>query len=413
MTRHRPRSLRLETLRLRGVLARAAARTAMRVLPARRTALVAGLPDAEENSLVTALALAGRFDGRVVLVAQDPGGARELLARTARVLGVGPAADRVRVVAKSDPRSAVEFVRATWVFYTHGLFDSPRPVGRRVHVNLWHGTGPKWNANANQSVRIGADVLAAYGQVWGAEVARALRMPPDTAVVPGNARQDVLLATHDRARLAALGLDPARPLVLWLPTFRASARAGRTGLREGVPLSADQGLATRLPALAAAHGVQLAVKTHRHDDDDYAALGLPVISTDDVRAAGLSVYGLMGLADAVVSDYSSVWVDFLATGRSVGLYCPDLERYETERGLNRPGLREVAGGLLLDAEGAGELFAAVAAGEMFRSDALAAVRERLGVAREQGPRAAAMLDALGELAEQRYGTRLGLAATSS
>ena len=407
------RRTRLALLRLRGVVARAVVRAAMRLVPPARLALVAGLPDAEENSLVTALALADRFAGRVVLVAADPAVARELLATVARVLEVEHLVEHVDVVAKQDPRTPWLFVRATWVCYTHGLFDSPQPVGKRVHVNLWHGTGPKWNANANQSVRIGADVLAAYGEVWGAQVALALHQPPETAVVPGNARQDVLLAARDRSRLAALGLDPARPTVLWMPTFRRSHRAGRTGLAEGAPLSRAS-LARDLGGLAEARGVQLVVKAHRHDDDDLASLGVRVLTTEDLTAAGTTLHEVMGLADAVVSDYSSAWVDFLVTSRSVALLCPDLDRYEAERGLNFPGLRDVAGGLLLADEGAaGDFFAAVAAGEVFRPDELTAVRERLGVTGISGARASAMIDALRTLAIDRHDSALGLAAAAT
>lgn len=401
--------MRLAFLRLRGVLVRALARLAMRLVPPAPLALVAGLPDAEENSLVTALALAGRFRGEVALVVADPAEASALLARVARLLDAPALAERVRLRPKSDPRTAWAFVRARWVLYTHGLYDSPRPVGRRVHVNLWHGTGPKWNVNARQSQRIGADVLAAYGEVWGRQVALALRMPPGTRVVPGNPRQDVLLSPGPRSALAALGLDPGRPLLLWLPTFRRSARAARFGLAEGEPLGGrEDAVLRRLFAECRELGVQLVLKTHRHDDDDYSRLGVRRLTTEDLTAAGLTLHQLLGHADGVLSDYSSAWVDFLVTGRSVALHCPDLERYERERGLNAPPLREVAGGLLLDEDGAAELARDLAAGCVFRPAALAAAREALGVEVRPGPRAAAMLDSLLALARERHGEDLGL-----
>src|SRR5690606_10657828 len=68
---------RLVALRVRAVLARALAHAVMRVLPPHAQSLVAGLPDSEENSLVTAIALARRTRGRVLLVANDPAHARE------------------------------------------------------------------------------------------------------------------------------------------------------------------------------------------------------------------------------------------------------------------------------------------------------------------------------------------------
>lgn len=435
--------LRLFALRARALVARAGARTVMRFVPPRAQALVAGLPDSEENSLVTAIALARRFRGRVLLVANDPPAARTQLERVAALLdgpGATPSADggpstapsadggpgrsaregagAVVVVPKRGLATYREFLRSAVVAYTHGLYDSPRPVGRRLHVNLWHGTGPKWNANARQSQRIGADVLAANNEPWGREVARALAMPPGTRIVAGNAREDVMLAAGRATRdpRAALGLDPDRPLVLWMPTFRASARAGRVGLREGQPLGVGSDpVLDRLVADATAAGVQLVLKTHRHDDDDYAARGVRVLTTEDVLAAGLTLYQLVGLADAIVSDYSSVWVDFLATGRSVALHCPDLAVYERERGLNDPPLREVAGGLFLTTpDDASELVTDVAAGRVFRAGSLTGVREALGMPDlGGGSRADAMIDDLATIARARWGTDLGLGPPSS
>ena len=421
---------RLVALRVRAVLARALAHAVMRVLPPHAQSLVAGLPDSEENSLVTAIALARRTRGRVLLVANDPAHAREQLDRVAEVLDAASpearqsavvggrtareAADVVVVVPKKGVATFLEFLRSAVVAYTHGLYDSPRPAGRRLHVNLWHGSGPKWNANAKQSVRVGADLLAANNEPWGRETARALAMPPGTRILPGNPRQDVMLAAATAPRattreaLARLGLDPDAPVLLWMPTFRTSARAGRVGLREGQPFGEmSDPVLEAIAARCSATGVQLVLKTHRHDDDDYTRLGAHVLTTEDVLDAGLTLYELIGLADAMLSDYSSVWVDFLATGRTVALHCPDLAEYERERGLNAPPLREVAGGLLLTSpDDAVELVADVAARRVFRSGELAATRSALGVTLP-GPGgrtlADALLDELAALATERFG----------
>src|SRR5206468_11041948 len=44
---------------------------------------------------------------------------------------------------------------------------------------------------------------------------------------------------------------------------------------------------------------------------------------------------VLAVTDAVVTDYSSIFVDFLATGRPVLFYTPDLDEYAASRGLYR------------------------------------------------------------------------------
>ena len=42
---------------------------------------------------------------------------------------------------------------------------------------------------------------------------------------------------------------------------------------------------------------------------------------------------VLAVTDVLITDYSSVFVDFLATGRPVLFFTPDLEDYKTSRGL--------------------------------------------------------------------------------
>jgi CDP-glycerol glycerophosphotransferase (TagB/SpsB family) len=93
----------------------------------------------------------------------------------------------------------------------------------------------------------------------------------------------------------------------------------------------------------------------------------------------MSLYQFLGACDGLISDYSSVWVDFLATGRSIALYCPDIDAYRATRGFNAPDLAEVAAGLLITGgERAGEFFAAVARHETYAAGAQDACRAAIG-----------------------------------
>ena len=59
---------------------------------------------------------------------------------------------------------------------------------------------------------------------------------------------------------------------------------------------------------------------------------------------GLGLYELLAQADLLVTDVSSVYVDFLITERPQILYFPDMERYERTRGLLLHPLKDYAPG---------------------------------------------------------------------
>lgn len=49
--------------------------------------------------------------------------------------------------------------------------------------------------------------------------------------------------------------------------------------------------------------------------------------------AGIDSYQLLAATDGLVTDYSSVFFDYLASGKNIVLFCPDLDVYEEKRGL--------------------------------------------------------------------------------
>lgn len=386
--------------RLRRAVVKNLARAAMLLTHPARMAVVYGHPDFEENSLVTALRLSEVYPGETVLVCRDPARTADYLAVVALTVGGRPAAIRLQRLDKWQVLRL--FGRAELVFTTHGLFFSPASIGRRLHVNLWHGTGPKSSANHNFASVFPDDALSSASPAWGADTARTLGTLEPVTVLPGNARAD-LLVTSVRIR-AALGWADGRPVVLWLPTYRQSNEVAVGSLHEGRSVR-HQG--AELAAIAERHGVRLIIKLHPFDAESFDHPGVEVLATADLWAAGVAFGQALASSAAVISDYSSAWVDAMAAGVPVGLYCPDLAEYDRDRGFNAPPMAEIAADLLLEqAADLDEFFAAVAAGTPFRPSAQAACSHALGLVR--GPRCDAMLRAAGALGAERKGDDFGL-----
>lgn len=298
----------------------------------------------EENSLRVALALPRHYAGRVVLLARDTRRARAQLRTLSSGLGRAPAAAGVEVVQVRSIRAVWLFLRARFVFYTHGLYGSPKPKRGRMHINLWHGHGPK--RTGSTLIAQDASVMVSNTPTWGSWAARSRGMDEDALLVVGNPRQDAFDNPPPRRFLGRLGVDPDRPLVLWLPT-RRDPTPGSAADPGDVPMDpAIDAAAGVLAAAADRLGVTLLVKGHPHGEDGLGA-GVRIVDDDDIIAAGLSLYGLLSLSQGLLSDYSSVWVEYLELDRPIGLICPDLEHYEAVHGFKSPGLREVAGPLLL------------------------------------------------------------------
>lgn len=301
----------------------------LRHLPVRRHAVVYGWPDDEGNAVETVRALARRYRGTVYWLVTDltyggPFYATHELADTRRVVPV----------PKSSLRAHALALTAETTFYTHGLFNAVSPPENRLVVNLWHGDGPKL---AKDTHLFRSTVVVAGTELWGSQRTARFGLPRESVAVVGNPRVDQLTAAPRSDVLTRLGLDPGLRTVLWLPTFRSGATADGRTWHDTETLAGRPGVTELVDALRRAadeHAVQLLVKPHPLDADTFTDLDVVVLPHERLRRAGVPFYSLLGAADAIISDISSVWVDFLALDRPVGFYIPDLEALQAGRGLN-------------------------------------------------------------------------------
>ncbi|MBK4346439.1 CDP-glycerol glycerophosphotransferase family protein [Lacisediminihabitans changchengi] len=356
---------------------------AILVVPPSTIIAIHGFGDDEENALRIAHSAldASTPKSRVVLLSKNPDDSRALYRIANRQNK--PLDREPRFVSKNTIRGLWIFLRARVVFYTHGLFGSPRSGRRRIHVLLGHGHGPKSAKPNGAQFHYLADLASTNSSTWGLQVIRDLGITAeDAAVVTGNPREDAFDESADRSRLSALGIDPGRPVVVWLPTYRVSDHAAFGGWVDGERLDTMDEYRrsmAELKTLCAQHDITLVTKSHVLDaqgvSDEWE---ISSITNESLRSAGLSFYQFLQLSDGLVSDFSSVWVDYLSSGKSIGLLIHDVDAYAEARGLNTPSIRTVAAELELSDSSRLERFVeSIANGAIWKSEALAAVKESI------------------------------------
>ncbi|SMY02439.1 CDP-Glycerol:Poly(glycerophosphate) glycerophosphotransferase [Brevibacterium linens ATCC 9172] len=117
-----------------------------------------------------------------------------------------------------------------------------------------------------------------------------------------------------------LGLDPDKKTVLYAPTWRGNKGSARFDAEQ---LEKDIDSLTKLNAnvVFQAHHIML-----RHIKDvDYGSIIVPPPS--------VVTNELLAVVDLLISDYSSIFFDFLATGKPIVHYLYDYDAYAEERGL--------------------------------------------------------------------------------
>jgi CDP-glycerol glycerophosphotransferase len=296
------------------------------IAPTRDHVVVYGWPQDEGNAveLVRHLGMRGV---RVRWLLDEPPGPeiREIL-RTC------PSVSRV---SRLGVGGFLAYLTAGTTFFTHGLFLSPASPRRKAVVNLWHGDGPKRNYMPNGEPAPRCHFVVSCSTVFGRSKGLFFGVPEPHVLVTGNPRNDRFFREPDVARLSTLGLEPDR-YVVYMPTYRAARALGSTvawedGRREDDPRRA---VLTDLVKAAGQVGLQAVVKPHPLDAVALAAPGLRVLGDADLAAAGLNSYELLAASHCLITDYSSIWTDYLSTGKHVAFAVPDWEAYAATRGLD-------------------------------------------------------------------------------
>ena len=198
-----------------------------------------------------------------------------------------------------------------------------RRAGQRV-LQTWHGTPLKrlalhrpgfhprrWAAVVRESRRW--DVLLAQNPYAARILRKAYAFLGRPIWVEGYPRNDVLASGDGADVRRALGIAPDERVLLYAPTWRDD--------REEIVDFVDPG------RLAADTGSVVLVRGH-------SRTLLPGHDVAGPRVIDVTAYPdtarLLLVADALITDYSSVMFDYSVTGRPMYFLVPDLEHYRGE-----------------------------------------------------------------------------------
>ncbi len=168
-------------------------------------------------------------------------------------------------------------------------------------------------------------------------------------------------------------------LIYWLPTYRQHKSVSELNCSNiSIPIIHNAENARRVNDVAKKKNSLIVVKPHFAQDVSYIKnLHLSnLVLIDDQFLADHKVrnYELLNSADALLSDYSSVYYDYLLTSRPIGLCWEDIEEYRRKEGfIIDPGVLMAGGEKIYNVDELCSFIERIADGK----DVLFAEREQL------------------------------------
>lgn len=281
------------------------------------------------------------FKGSIVFDMFEDGRAEELFG------------DRAKIVVRGSEEYFDAFAKAKYWVQNNRVPECILPRDDQVYVQCWHGTplkrlgydvsettqGGALNSARELAGRFNADAkkwtyLLSPSPFTSEHLADAFGLPeekrPSVVLEEGYPRNDSIVNTlnaPDAAdRLArikdSLGLPQEKKLLLFAPTWRDDQYT------EGVGYTLDSLVDFKVLQEVLGDEWAILLRTHyyianKFDLSEWEGFVYNVSDVDDIN-------DLYCIADAICTDYSSVFFDYANTGRPLLFYWPDREHYEND-----------------------------------------------------------------------------------
>ncbi len=236
----------------------------------------------------------------------------------------------------SNTKGLLHFFRSRYCYYCFGKYPV-KPKRKQMVFNLWHGMPLKRVGNMVQGCEK-TDYnyfthLLCTSEYFRDIMKRSFNASDSQIVICGQPRTDEMLAeipAEDEmaAKTTLLGYNNRMSkMILWLPTFRENS-----GSELDILTITDL---EKLDKLLEEKGWCMIAKLHplsknRKNQGSYKHIGF--IDDRILKNNHIGFYTLVGMSSCLITDYSSIYFDYLLLDRPIGFSVGDIEKYDNDRG---------------------------------------------------------------------------------
>lgn len=254
--------------------------------------------------------------------------------------------ENVKFVYPSE--GIIHYLSSGHVFYCFGKLPIRVSSGQNV-IQMWHGTSFK--GFAKNMVKTRSKTNEFYSYVYASSnyfkpiVEEKFNCDECKVAICGHPRTDVFYSQKNEYNFGNY-----KKVIMWMPTFRSSKRLGQNdGKQNGILPFFDDDNLYKFDEYLSRLNVKVFVKLHPMQDirsiDTSGFNNLILMTNEYFESKGYDLYKFLKCTDALLTDYSSVFYDYLLLDRPIGFTEDDVESYKDSRGFAvdpekfRPGMR--------------------------------------------------------------------------
>lgn len=237
----------------------------------------------------------------------------------------------------SNLKGLFSFFRCKYCFYCFGKYPV-KPAPGQVVFNLWHGMPLKRVGNmVKGQEKTDYDYfthILCTSEFFREIMKKSFNCDDEKIVICGQPRTDKMM--HDyppvkgrEIKARFLGFDRRKnKVILWLPTFREN------GASELDILSKEQ--FEKLNEICLKKNYAVFIKPHplssfkKENFEQYD--GIKIITDQLFEYMGIDFYTVIRFSECLITDYSSVYFDYIMLDKPMAFVVSDMDEYNGDRG---------------------------------------------------------------------------------
>ena len=259
----------------------------------------------------------------------------------------------IEVVRKYSLKAVWVYIRSRYVFETHGMFPALHLKQHAdKHICLWHGMPlKKIGASYGEACSINCNYTVASSSLYQKIMAEAFAKPLDRVLVVGQPRCDLMYEDTDWFETVGIDRKKYNKIGIWMPTFRKSivGEIREDGEFNDHAVSfLEESDMRHLDESLRENNMLLLLKIHPMDALQNSSFdcfsNIILIKPKDFHS---QLYPLLGACDFLLTDYSSVFIDYQILRRPMGFVMNDIDSYNNTRGFYFDNIEKVLPGPII------------------------------------------------------------------
>lgn len=240
--------------------------------------------------------------------------------------------------------------KSKYIYYTQGsIISSFKPKKGQLRINLWHGCGYK-NAPKSKDGKKWIDnnyfdYVLVPGKVFIETKSEFFGCEKNKILDLGYPRYDLLQENNKQTEEYVKNISNNNRLILWMPTFRTTnnTKANKGYFPEeksyidfDLPILNSTEEIKKLNSLCEKKKITLCIKRHpnqkEYSFENLSLSNIIFISNDTLIKNNIDLYSLLKYTEGLITDYSSVAIDYLILDKPIAFTLDDFEKYSKTRG---------------------------------------------------------------------------------